>query len=85
MSVFNAHRLSWNTITADKLTKVLVSVMVKFGMGSGAISFFNDKNEYIKAERGYNLQNISRPCSIAAHGLLSADVFVILDTEKVPS
>jgi hypothetical protein len=57
--------------------------MAKFGMNSGAVSFFNNKNEYIKAERGYNAQNISRSTSIAAHGLLSADVFVVPDTEKV--
>lgn len=70
-------------MTADKLSQLLFSVMVKFELKSVAISFFNSKNEFIKAERGYNVEAISRPNSIAAHGLLSADVFVIPDTEKV--
>lgn len=83
MSVFNGHRFSWNQVTADRLSHLLASVMAKFGLDCGAISFFNKKNEYMKAERGYNVQDISRSTSIAAHGLLSADVFVIPDTEKV--
>lgn len=74
---------SWNKLTIDRLREILTSVLLDFEVGCGAISFFTTKNECIKAERGYNLNRISRPMSIAAHALLSADVFVIPDAEKV--
>ena len=81
--VFNSHHFSWDKVTTDKLSQLLISVTAKVELKYAAISFFNSKDEFIRAERGYNVQTISRPNSIAAHGLLSADVFVILDTEKV--
>lgn len=81
--MFNSHRLAWDTVISNRLSDLLVAVMAKFGLNSGAISFFNNRYEYIKAERGYNAKTITRSDSIAAHGLLSADVFVVPDTQKV--
>jgi hypothetical protein len=69
---------------ADNISRLLISVKDRFELKCFALSIFNDKNETLKVERGYNVESISRPNSIAAHGLLSADVFVIPDTKKVP-
>lgn len=83
--MFNDRNISWNGATLDRLSELLSAATVKFGVTSGALSFFNNKTENIVTEKGYRLKTVYRPNSIAAHGLLSADVFVIPDTDKVLS
>lgn len=48
-----------------------------------ALSFFDRKNEVMRAECGYNRAVIPRNESIGAHVLLSNDAMVVLDTLKV--
>jgi hypothetical protein len=57
--------------------------MKKFGTRSATFSIFNSEYEVFKAELGYNGNQTPRSTSIAAHALLSTDVFVVLDTKQV--
>lgn len=57
--------------------------MKQFGTRYAAISFFDGQYEIFKAENGYNRRSIPRVTSIAAHAILSTDVFVVLDTTQV--
>lgn len=57
--------------------------MKQFNTCYAAISFFDGQYENFKAENGYQRRQIPRGVSIAAHALMSTDVFVVLDTAKV--
>jgi hypothetical protein len=57
--------------------------MKEFDTVFASLSFFDGQDEIFKAENGYNVPRIPRSISIAAHALLSDDVFVVLDTKQV--
>jgi hypothetical protein len=54
-----------------------------FDTPGASISFFDHDNEIFRIEHGYNKLGVSRDESIAAHALLTHDVFVVLDTKNV--
>lgn len=70
---------------SDRIRELLPEIMRNFKSGGCAASSFSNREEVIKAERGYNTDLIPRSTSIAAHALLSTEVFVVLDTKKVCS
>lgn len=63
--------------------EILTSAVGRFGTSFMALSFFNENYEIIKVENGYNAKYIPRDASLAAHALLSKEVFTILDTKEV--
>lgn len=85
MSTYNSLGLSWNPSTTKRMEKLLISIWLEFGMTGVAISFFDTEYEHVQVEHGYDMKSIPREKSIAAHALLSADVLVVEDTQKVCS
>ncbi|TQS39119.1 hypothetical protein Golomagni_00360 [Golovinomyces magnicellulatus] len=59
----------------------LNSAMKRFGTRYGAVSFFDDDYELFQAENGYNVLNVQRSSSIAAHALYTTETLSIVDTE----
>lgn len=62
---------------------LVVQAMRFFKTSRASISFFDRRNEVMKAESGYNRAVIPRTESIGAHCLFSMEAMVILDTRNV--
>ncbi|RKF56834.1 putative gaf domain-containing protein [Golovinomyces cichoracearum] len=60
----------------------LNSAMKRFGTRYGAVSFFDDDYEIFQAENGYNVTNVQRSSSIAAHTLYTTETLSIVDAEQ---
>jgi len=76
----------WSQWTAERrlpTEEILMSAVGRFKTSFMALSFFNENYEIIKVENGYNAKYIPRDASLAAHALLSKEVFTVLDTKKV--
>ena len=55
-----------------------------FQTESAALSFFDAREEVMRAEQGYNQEFISRAVSIGAHVLLSqGEPMILLDARQV--
>jgi len=72
----------WDT---DKISALMMTAMETFGTCLSSLSFFDGTDEMIIAGLGYGTVKVPRSVSIAAHAVLSDDVFVVLDTHKVSS
>jgi hypothetical protein len=83
MSMGSSYDIIWPQWSREKATALICAAMKEFDAVFASLSFFDGKNEIFKAENGYNIPRISRSISIAAHALLSEDVFVVLDTKHV--
>lgn len=63
--------------------RMIRAAQTEFGVSGAAISLVISNVEVLKAQDGYGLEAIKRQDSIAAHALLSTEVLVISDTQKV--
>ncbi|RDW84658.1 hypothetical protein BP6252_02248 [Coleophoma cylindrospora] len=72
----------WPHWEEEKAGVLVRAAMKQFNTCYAAISFFDGQYENFKAENGYQRRHIPRGVSIAAHALISTDVFVVLDTTK---
>jgi len=75
--------IAWFQWSQQQAGYLITNAMKTFGTRFASISFFDHKNEMFKVENGYNKPSVSRSISVAAHALLSDDVFLVLDTKKV--
>ncbi|TAQ85306.1 hypothetical protein B7494_g6363 [Chlorociboria aeruginascens] len=71
----------WPNWGSDKVGALIHAAMMKFQACRACLSFFDETHEIVKADSGHNRSNVGRSVSIAAHALLTEDVFVILDTK----
>ncbi len=83
LSMSNQYDVLWPYWGQDKAGALIRTAMKQFGTKFASLSFFDENNEVFKAENGYNQPHVDRAASIAAHCLLSKDVLVVLDTNKV--
>jgi hypothetical protein len=85
MVASKAYDIIWPTWIENKgPTEMLMrSAMQQFDAQCASMSFFDDKYELFRGASWFKEDRTPRKSSIAAHALLSVDVFVILDTEKV--
>jgi hypothetical protein len=83
MMASRSYDVVWPHWSKAKPSAWLGAAMKEFDTCFASLSFFDGKYESFKAEVGYNASRISRAVSIAAHALLSTDVFVVLDTKQV--
>jgi hypothetical protein len=73
----------WTPWQEDRAKVLVKSAIEEFGASGVSISLIDSSNEIIKAEVGYKRRMIKRSVSISAHVLLTTEVLVVLDTEKV--
>ena len=76
----------WSQWTEERrlpTEEMLTSAVGRFKTSFMALSFFDANYEIIKVENGYNAKFIPRDISLAAHAMLSKEVFTILDTKEV--
>jgi hypothetical protein len=83
MRVYRQYDIVWRQWNLDKAGALLMAAMKRFDASCASISFFDENYEVFKLESGYNKLRIDRATSIAAHALLSTDVFVVFDTKQV--
>lgn len=81
-AVCESLEVAWVQWQNPRAAHIVTTVMNVFGTHFASISFFDHDNEIFKVENGFDKGSISRSISIAAHALLSDEVFVILDTKK---
>lgn len=63
--------------------RMIRAAQAEFEISGAAISLVISNVEVLKVQAGYGLEAIKRQDSIAAHALLSTEVLVISDTQKV--
>lgn len=83
MALCSRYDILWPQWAEENVGKVLLAAMTRFGTRFASVSIFDQKNEVLKVENGYNRSYIDRDVSIAAHVLYSSDVMVVLDAKKV--
>jgi len=83
MSVCATFDIVWPLWARERAGALILAAMKKFDTRNASLSFFDGNLESFKAENGYHRPHVARKISIAAHALLSQDVFVILDTHEV--
>lgn len=81
-SVSKNYEINWREWIQELAGIRLKETMKKFGAHCGALSFFDEEYEVLKAENGYNKLRIPRSNSIAAHALYTTEVLAILDTKE---
>ena len=83
LKAFKRMNVAYQDWALQKAHHYAVSAMRTLHAEHAALSFFDRKNEIMRAESGYNRATIPRQESIGAHILLSNEAMVILDTHKV--
>ena len=73
----------WSRVQELEGMKMIRRARDEFGASGAAISLVISNVEILKVHEGYGLEAIKRSESIAAHALLSTEVLVVLDTQKV--
>jgi len=73
----------WTPWQESRGKSLVQTAQDEFGTSGASISLIDSNLEILKVEKGYNRRSIKRPESIAAHVLLSTEVLVVLDTQKV--
>lgn len=82
VALFKIERI-WTPRQESRSKEIVKASKEEFAVTGVSISLIDTGNEILKAESTYNCRMIKRSVSIAAHALLTTEVFVILDTTKV--
>ncbi|OBT90504.1 hypothetical protein VE02_01196 [Pseudogymnoascus sp. 03VT05] len=81
VELFKIERV-WTPRQESRSKELVTASKKEFAVTGVSISLIDTSNEIFKAESTYNCRMIKRSVSIAAHALLTTEVFVILDTTK---
>ncbi|ESZ94329.1 hypothetical protein SBOR_5273 [Sclerotinia borealis F-4128] len=72
----------WPAELSAKLLALMDAAAKRFRINSASLSIFDERFEKFRIDVGYNIGDIERTTSIAAHALYSEEVLVILDTHQ---
>ena len=83
LMAFQRIDVPWPDWAMTKSRHLIQLAMRVFQTQYAAMSFFDHRNEIMKAECGYKRGAVPRNISIGAHALLSMEPMVVLDTFEV--